>query len=392
MANFPYDFPYSAPIPINNASVSGTCTDFPMLVDHHVIGTAINGPFDADGLYPAQNGGGDLRFSSDSAGATQLACEVASFVTNTNPALGTAQIWVKVPTVDTGSRKIYIWWGNGTATQPAVTDTYGRNAVWSNGYVHVHHFEEASGTLYNSTGDATYDGTGSSISYSQTGLFSKCVLFIAGNNSGVALGADSISNTNDITFEVWFNSSNYSVGKGLSRLISDEDDYNHGNHVKILASGPNFTYGQPGGENVNSAQIPAEGNWIYGVCTRPSTGNGVIMYVAGLQSGTGSIGTWVAGSQNTTYGKLAGGDTSRSYTGLIEEPRILNRIVSPEEVFTKYNNQSAPGTFATMGSITVNAGAIGSTIRKILNVDRLNIKKFNGVPIQQIKKFNTTTN
>ncbi|WP_372899169.1 hypothetical protein, partial [Stieleria sp.] len=63
--------------------------------------------FDADGDNPALNGGGDIRFSSDSAGTSQLPCEVVSFVTDNDPANGTAQVWVKVP----AAASVWVWYG-----------------------------------------------------------------------------------------------------------------------------------------------------------------------------------------------------------------------------------------------------------------------------------------
>ena len=93
---------------------------------------------DADGTFPAQSGGGDIRFSSDYAGTTALACEIVTFTTNNNPALATARIWVKVPSVATGTM-IYVWYNTpGTDTQPAVGAGNGRNAVWS-GFVLATH-------------------------------------------------------------------------------------------------------------------------------------------------------------------------------------------------------------------------------------------------------------
>jgi hypothetical protein len=69
-------------------------------------------------------GGGDLRFSSDEAGTTQLACEVVTFTKATGDV-----VWVKVPAVSTGAL-IYVWGDNTGAIQPAVDAAFGRNAVW----------------------------------------------------------------------------------------------------------------------------------------------------------------------------------------------------------------------------------------------------------------------
>ena len=159
---FPTGWNRKAPLVIQNGQVSGSGshTNFPVLLTEDNFPSEI---FDADGSNPAQNGGGDLRFSSDSAGTTQLPVEVVSFVTDNDPANGTAEIWVKVASVSTSAdTTIYVWYNTaGTESQPAVTDTYGRNAVWSD-YQAVYHLDDdPSGSapqLLDSTGNG-YNGT-----------------------------------------------------------------------------------------------------------------------------------------------------------------------------------------------------------------------------------------
>jgi hypothetical protein len=98
-------------------SVTGSAADLPTLVKFE--------DFTATMLASLDTGGGDLRFSSDEAGTTQLACEVVTFTKATGDV-----VWVKVPAVSTGAL-IYVWGDNTGATQPAVGAAFGRNAVWS---------------------------------------------------------------------------------------------------------------------------------------------------------------------------------------------------------------------------------------------------------------------
>ncbi len=48
---------------------------------------------------------------------------------------------------------------------------------------------------------------------------------------------------------------------------------------------------------------------------------------------------------------------SRFFNGLIDEARIASVARSADWLNTEYNNQSAPGTFETLGSEQVPAGA-----------------------------------
>jgi hypothetical protein len=98
-------------------AVTGSASELPTLVKYE--------DFTATMLASLDAGGGDLRFSSDEAGTTQLACEVVTFTKATGDV-----VWVKVPAVSTGAL-IYVWGDNTGATQPAVDAAFGRNAVWS---------------------------------------------------------------------------------------------------------------------------------------------------------------------------------------------------------------------------------------------------------------------
>lgn len=88
------------------------------------------------------NGGGNLRAYTDDTKTTQLPVEIFSFVTGGTPLI---HVEVKLPSVFT-SATIYVESDDVATTQPAVTDTYGRNSVWSE-YEFVSH-------------DLTVDSTG----------------------------------------------------------------------------------------------------------------------------------------------------------------------------------------------------------------------------------------
>ena len=139
-------------------SVTGSASDLPTLVKYE--------DFTSTMLASLDSGGGDLRFSSDEAGTTQLACEVVTFTKATGDV-----VWVKVPSVATGAL-IYVWGNNTGATQPAVGAAFGRNAVWVD-YEAVIHANETgtAGVFADSTGNGygTTLTTGSSLSTITTG-------------------------------------------------------------------------------------------------------------------------------------------------------------------------------------------------------------------------------
>src|SRR3989344_9339631 len=70
-------------IVIQASKIDATLTDFPVLLTEDNIPSEA---CDADGTSPAQNGGGDVRFTSDENGNSMLPLEVVDFITDNNPA------------------------------------------------------------------------------------------------------------------------------------------------------------------------------------------------------------------------------------------------------------------------------------------------------------------
>jgi len=152
---FPTGWQRKCIITIPDAQISGNNSNFPVLL------TEANFPAEmlGGGVNSALNGGGDVRFSEDSAGAIPLACEVVSLVTGAVPS---AEVWVKLPTINTGTAKtLYVWYKKSGEVQPVVSAPYGRNAVWAD-YQAVWHLRDTNWTDSSGNGnDLTLTGTGS---------------------------------------------------------------------------------------------------------------------------------------------------------------------------------------------------------------------------------------
>ncbi len=127
---FPTGWAYRLPITIDKDDISADLTDWTMVFDQSFdsVMTQVNGPLDADGTRPSIDGGGDVRFSSDSAGTTRLSVDVREWSTNNTPASAEAEIAVRVPAVSSSvDTIIYMWWGKSAArarpTAPAAPAT-----------------------------------------------------------------------------------------------------------------------------------------------------------------------------------------------------------------------------------------------------------------------------
>lgn len=123
-------------ITLSHANVDSDLSNFPVVLTEASLPSEM---LDADGSYPAQLGGGDIRFSSDADGLTQLPCHVVTFIPENTPANGKALIYVKVPTLAGASdTTIYVWYdGPADSVQRAASDPYGREAVWNSDFVGV---------------------------------------------------------------------------------------------------------------------------------------------------------------------------------------------------------------------------------------------------------------
>ena len=134
-----FGFTYTLP------TLGGSHTNFPLLLKTSDFPTSATD----GGASSVDNGGGNLRAYTSSAKTTQLPLEVVTFVTGGTPDI---EVHVKLPTAATGTT-LFLEADDVATSQPAVTGTYGRNAVWSDYSLVVH-----GGTVVDSTGNES-DGT-----------------------------------------------------------------------------------------------------------------------------------------------------------------------------------------------------------------------------------------
>jgi hypothetical protein len=120
---------------IDAAKIDAELTDWTFVVSERALPAEM---FDADGSHHARDGGGDIRFSADAAGAKRLACDIRAFHIDSDPANGRAEIAVKVPAVRSCSdTTIYIWYDKPGAVQPPPSHPFGRHNAYDANYVAV---------------------------------------------------------------------------------------------------------------------------------------------------------------------------------------------------------------------------------------------------------------
>ncbi len=343
---FPSGWGRKQKITIDNTKVSGSAdlTDFPMLITLDHLDSEITGV----GANSALDGGGDIRFSSDSAGQTQLACEIVEFVTDATPANQKCEIWVKIPTLSySADTDIYIWYNKAGETQPAVTDTFGRNAVWGD-YEAVLHLNETSGPWTDSTGNGHNASltSGTAISSVSTGHpFNGRWLDFTGSEALTLANSNSMLDSSPMMMSCWINPDFLGVSQGvLGNRHSSPDTH----WFQIQSSG-RFFVKRTGAEDIYEATTSGTGNTQYWVATHNSSA--LKAYIDGALEGSDTTiqnTAGIVGGNDYRIGTYY--DGSSFVNARIGEVRARKSVLTDDWFASEYNSQSAPATFATAGT------------------------------------------
>lgn len=294
---------------VNASDVPSTQTNFPSYVDLSRLGITT--------LAEAQS----VRVYADSAKTTEWAREIVS----------ASEMHVKIPSLTT-TTDIYVDY-DGVRADYAVTDTYGRNAVWT-GYKGVLHFtdnsNDSSGSVTPSPNNITYTTgkLGKASSYNAT----SSVIY-----TNIAESAGSFSTS------FWFKS-NY-AGTSLSGATSLSSSQSGTSSIQtyIYLEGTNdFVKWEGSGANlINSTDI-IDNTWHKVTIVNDVSGTTAYLYVDGSfvasQTNITSISGW------WRIGQLSGA-TNFWYDGEIDEYRTLSSALSSDWITTEYNNQSDEPSF-----------------------------------------------
>jgi len=348
---------------IQSSQVPASLTDFPVLLTAATLPSEM---FDADGSYPALDGGGDIKFSSDEAGATRLSCEIVTFTTDNNPANGTAEIWVKVPSVSGSlNTSIWVWYDNSGESQPDSNAAFGSESVWDSNYVGVWHLNE---TVVDEQTTGTHtDATSNNNDGSQNGNDD-----IAGKIDNaqdftpiddIRLGTWSVSGT-AITMQAWanFDDLNQDDPRLISKATGTGYEEEHVFMLSLSGSGDQFLR-----MRIKTGTSDTEGTTTL-VASSGGLTAGTWHLVAGTYDGstmrlykdggtevgstskTGSLRVngweiWAGNNPNNTS------STSwASMDGKLDELRISSVARSANWLTTEYNNQDSPSTFVIEGT------------------------------------------
>jgi len=336
---FEWGWHYRKQITINHTKVSSDLTNFPVLLN----------TLDSDIRNKARVDGGDIVFMNGTGVATKLYHEIEKF----DPSSDELVAWVNVSKLSSNNDTIlYIYYGN-----PNCINMEYPEKTWDSSYIMVQHFDEISGTHYDST---FHHNDGISYGNSQTvsGIIDGANSFDGVNDYLDCGNSESVNPTNAITVEAWYRPVSF-LGTGDDPII-DKGYYSHphdgpwyqyhlgvrgdqhgptGFSFYVLSGGTQKWVVTPGG-----FWIP--GNWYHLVGTYD--GSSIKLYANGaLLDSKSAQGTIENYGKPVDIGKPSNLNTY--LPGTIDEIRLSSISRSPHWISTEYANQNDPSGFLHIG-------------------------------------------
>lgn len=310
--------------------------------------------FPADFHTNVKGDGCDIRMV-ESDDATETAFELVSYATSTD----TGELHFMADALSTtSSSTFYMYYGNASASCYAVSDTYGRNAVWSN-YVSVYHLGDVNDATSNAR---TLTNTGS-VTFAGSGLAGSRASVPSGTNKKLGrTDTIGLTGTQAFSMTMWVRmASETSTDRELFQMYSSGAngalyrglyEYNGGTRrVRFFRIGTGVVFLDKTGNIANDT-------WRHIAYTYSGTGasGNQNLYVNAGTPATGSnVGTGTFGNEFN----IGGGTTNQSLNGLMDLVKIRGTELSAGWIGTEYNNVSNTDTFYWVGAQETDAGGGG---------------------------------
>ena len=294
----------------------------------------------------AINGGGDLRVCLNSDGTSQLPLEVVSFDTVAE----TGVLWVRFPTFASGD-SLWLFYGKAGETQPIVTDTFGRNAVWSD-YEIVSH-----DGLTDSSGNHTFTNSGA---IATDGFISGGIDVSGGAYTEVAL---TYPENQSVTIQSWVKPD---VSMSLSGVAGFFGSTLANNFMSSMVR-----------NNAAGTIARNGGNWPVDIAESTATLNTTRFYkVSSTFTTTEYLSDLDGGNRGSTsasygapvdydrfsIGGLRDSSPGNFFDGKISEVTVSKFELSQDHITTEYENQASPATFWSIGTPEDTGGGGGGLV------------------------------
>jgi len=313
--------------------------------------------FDADGSFPAQNGGGDIRVTSDEAGTNLLGIHIRQFVTDNNPANGVSEIIVCVPSVShTANTPIYIWYHTiGTESQPSPSSPGGSDSAYPD-MDSAYTLGELSGSscpdVTVNTRDGTYNGT---LPNQITGVVGKGQEF---NGTSDQVDLSTGIGPDQRAFQVMFFMYVDTLPGAYKKIFSTDGPWSStypGNLHIQLTSGDKIRLSVRDNvpEYLDSISSITADTWIHVICVVNNSAHEYRIYFNGVSNASVTTTTeqTVQLTDASTMGAWWDGDSLEGiFAGLLDEFISSNAVRGADWNLAYYRAMSAPNTFIIEGS------------------------------------------
>ena len=322
---------YRIKLTIPASSVSANLTDYPVYVDLSDLPAGFHTNVKANGA--------DIRITGGD-GTTEFPREVVFYDSGTD----TGELHFKATGTLSSSvdNTFYIYYGNAAASEPAVSDTYGRNNVWSS-YLSVYHLNEAANTTAGGYKDATgnRDGTGVSTALAEVnGALSGKAVSLDGSADYISLGNSAAFQLTTGTISAWINTA--SAGGSYRGIVVKGAAYG-----LFLEDNTVATYDWGTSTKRDTNVDPTNSTWRHTAFTFQSgAGNGSKLYL----DGSNFLTTTMTVLNQSTELQIGSNTTSQFFNGYIDEVRISSDVKTADWLLTEENNQNALASFYSLGS------------------------------------------
>ncbi|MFX0185913.1 MAG: DUF2341 domain-containing protein, partial [Candidatus Hodarchaeota archaeon] len=329
-------FNFRKNITIDATKVSIDLTNFPVLVDL----------YDPDLKQEAQASGNDIMFTN--ASGHILDHEIESYRRVYNSTHAHLVTWVKTNLSGTQDTVISMYYGNSTALNQENPED-----LWDGNYKMVQHFEETSGTHYDSTKNNNDGTTSGGVIQDFQGQINGADVF-DGNDDKITVSADTSLDTTYLTASAWIYPTGQSSIHGY--VVSDYDwtDVYHKRYFIYISLSSHQIRGRAYQSNTSYVDVSDTtsiglNQWHHVQLVVDS--DSIDLYLDGSQIDTEpfSGGLQQSNLVPINIGKEPEANPN-AFNGTIDEVRISSIARSADWIATEYNNQYSPTSFYSLNT------------------------------------------
>lgn len=310
----PTGYGYYKQITLNTAQITGTHSNFPILISIT----------DSDLVGKTQGDGDDIIFASDTNGSTIYDHQMESY----NSSTGTYRAWVRIPTLSDANNTLVMFYGNSSATNTSSTNT------WDNNYqlvMHMNDVNDQSGNGNNGTNNGTV---------SIAGKIGNARDFERGDNDFITVADDNtLDITGSITISFWFRQESAQAPDYITKGQNES-------YEATSRGGIRTRFAKNGGNNLTTPNTDdlVNGAWVYLTFVQSNSGRNIYQDAVSVANDNNTD------AFNTNNNDLQISRSGDAVDGIMDEIRISNVARSANWISTEYNNQNTPGTFHTFGA------------------------------------------